>query len=142
MELSKFSKDEAIKNHREMWLWIASEYARGVCGTVYYLKSEYVKKHFPENNLLADCFLCTYAGFTGKVSNYIPECSNCPLDWSVDPSDDTSITEGYCIDRYKYEDNEGLLGLLISISDNQAVSKDVKENLANQIANLPEKEES
>lgn len=116
MELSKFSKDEAIKNHREMWLWIASEYARGVCGTVYYLKSEYVKKHFPENNLLADCFLCEYILEHGQE-----DCrgTNCLLCWNTE--------DNSCIG-----DNSYYVQL-----DSPDLSCEERAKLCMKIANLP-----
>jgi len=49
------------------------------------------------------------------------------------------VTEGFCVDRMYYDDEEGLYGQLLTLTyTNYTYGKDAA-NLARQIANLPER---
>lgn len=66
-------------------------------------------------------------------------CDQCLLQWSVPK--DSNIEDGYCVDKYNLNDKYGLYGMLEeghNESGNILVFKE-KENIARQIANLPER---
>lgn len=63
------TREQAIAEHRKMWNWIADEHEKGSMAT----KVDYLCSHgFDRNEMLSDCFLCT---FTRKC------CYGCPLRW-------------------------------------------------------------
>lgn len=72
----KLTREEALKLHRQMWTDMQKDL--GDCpdrvGRSMY-KMEWCQKHFPDDNIEADCFVCEYA-----VKNDI-ECADCPIDW-------------------------------------------------------------
>lgn len=130
--------DYAIENHRKMWNWIADAYESGVVSSVRLLKQEYLDMTGNEN-ILGDCFLCDYAGYSSAGCNYSYDCSKCLLDWGT-PSN-SSVTEGFCMDRLYFNDEDGLYGQLIGLTY-LAYSKEedfCKEasHIARKIANLP-----
>lgn len=131
--------NRVIENHRKMWNWIADEYENEVITPVQILKKEYL--HMIGNyGIFGHCFLCDYAGPSGVMcnSNYSFDCTKCPLDWGT-PSN-SSVTEGFCVDRLYYGDEEGLYGQLLGLSYQNTLyrCKDAAK-LARQIANLPER---
>lgn len=127
--------DYAIENHRKMWNWIADAYESGVVPSVRQLKHEYL--HMTGNkNILGDCFLCDYAGYSSAGCNYAYDCSKCLLDWGT-PSN-SSVTEGFCMDRLYLNDEDGLYGQLIGLtySKEEDFCKEASD-IARKIANLP-----
>lgn len=74
MESNQKVKDEYIKAHRNLWLWIAKETLRRK-----YLVRK--KTYFEENNkphVSNSCYLCEYKRvFKGT-------CDNCLIDWGTD----------------------------------------------------------
>lgn len=119
------TKQEAIKNHRAMWNWIADEIEETKCVLdVYELKRQYCKsiRRFFTNNF---CFLCEYVKHEG--------CQKCPVRW---PS---------TANAYMCEDNgKGEAGLWLEcydIYDKGCTDWQEQAKLARQIANLPEKED-
>lgn len=119
------TKQEAIKNHREMWNWIADKIEKEeMVLNVYELKKQYCKqfRKFWTRNF---CFLCGYASDYG--------CSKCPVKW---PS---------TADEYMCEDNgkggDGLWIECYDMHDKGYTDWQKQAKLARQIANLPEKED-
>lgn len=126
--------DYAIENHRKMWNWIADAYESGAVSLVRQLKHEYL--HMTGNkNILGDCFLCDYAGSSPGDSNYAYDCSKCLLDWGT-PSN-SSVTEGFCMDRLYFNDEDGLYGQLIGLAYSKEGDFKAKSDIARKIANLP-----
>lgn len=129
--------NRVIQNHREMWNWIADAYENGATIPVQYLKLEYL--HMIGNSgISGHCFLCDYAGPSDSRCNYSFDCTKCLLDWGT-PSN-SSVTEGFCVDKLYYADEEGLYGQLLTLTyvNNTYCCEDAAK-LARQIANLPER---
>lgn len=131
--------DRVIENHRKMWNWIADAYENGARTPVGDLKEEYLRM-IGNSGISGHCFLCDYAGPSGVMcnSNYSFDCTKCLLDWGT-PSN-SSVTEGFCVDRLYYDDEEGLYGQLLQLTYANTTyrCKDAAK-LARQIANLPER---
>lgn len=135
----ELTKERAIEEHRKMWNWIADQYEKRSREDIGNLKRMYLC----ENNMIGiygGCFLCNYAGNNdSSFGNYAFNCDQCLLEWPV--PEDSNIEDGYCVDKYNLNDNYGLYGMLeegYSESGNRLVFKE-KENIARQIANLPER---
>lgn len=138
--------DYAIENHRKMWNWIADAYESemwnriadayesGVVPSVGQLKQKYLDMTGNEN-ILGNCFLCDYAGSSPGDSNYAYDCSKCLLDWGT-PSN-SSVTEGFCMDRLYLNDEDGLYGQLIGLVYSKPRDFKEKSDIARKIANLP-----
>ena len=82
------SKEEAIKNHRAMWNWIADQYEKGCNKNVRFLKREYI--YIMDLNcdelikLHASCYCCYYAGINnivGASNRYMFDCDQCSDVW-------------------------------------------------------------
>lgn len=121
----KLSKQQAIKEHRKMWNWIADEIEKTgheVTKYDYLRQSEYAYER-----IRADCFLCDYIRNTGDGL-----CGHCPLVWYKD--DDRFVGRTMCIDpkspyfKYLLHDTKG-----------KTYEEWVKESskYAREIANLP-----
>ena len=66
------SKEEALRLHREMWSDMQKEL--GDCPSAddrEAFKIEWCNKHFPDEFISNNCFLCEYA----------IDCGHCPIDW-------------------------------------------------------------
>lgn len=135
------TKEQAIENHRKMWNWIADQYELGYEKSIDNLKRVYGDLFYPYKRILGNCFCCDYAG-KSYDSDWIAECSKCPLKW---PSDEK---EGMCSDGHHFISLKngrpipsGLYGVLC---DNDVgafkLSKKEKVEIARMIANLPENE--
>lgn len=111
------TREEAIKNHRKMWNWIADQIRDGRKDvTISHLKEKYLIEHnFIPALIFHHCFCCEYV--LQESNDYDDYCESCPFIWG---------NEKHCEDGYFCE-NEGW---------NWAVFN--KEN-AKEIANLPEK---
>ena len=135
----KLTKEQAITEHRKMWNWIADQYERYSKANVGDLKCVYLHEKNMEG-IHGHCFLCNYAGNNeSSYGNYDFNCDQCLLQWPVPM--DSNIKDGYCVDKYNLNDNYGLYGMLeegYNESGNRLVFKE-KENIARQIANLPER---
>lgn len=66
------TRQEAIRNHREMWRWLAKNPGKW--------KMDYLMRYDPEVKLLADCYLCEYTD-----ENHNGECEYCLVEWPVGP---------------------------------------------------------
>lgn len=119
------TKQEAIKNHRAMWNWIADEIKEAKCVLdVYEMKRQYLLS----NGFLRVqnyCFLCQYSSGYG--------CQKCPMEWP-------SKAEIYMCE----DDGNDLDGLWLecyNMYDNGDLDWRKQADLARQIANLPERSE-
>ena len=134
------SKEEAIKNHRAMWNWIADQYEKGSNKRVQILKREYIDTMEPNRNerikLHASCYCCYYAGinkFAGAGNKYRFNCDQCPVVW---PS---YAKEGMCC-----EGTSRATGLYEFIEECTVFCKGVDEvrnilvKLCRLVADLPE----
>lgn len=72
--MAALTKTQAIAEHRKMWNWIADQVEQGiVVHPVYLLKKEYLKGTSYHKELIANCFLCEYAGVCSD------SCRHCPV---------------------------------------------------------------
>lgn len=132
------SKEEAIKNHRAMWNWIADQYEQGSNKRVQILKREYIYTMDPNRDahasLYGSCYCCHYAGLNKIAGNkYMFNCDQCPVVW---PS---YAEEGMCC-----EGTSRTTGLYKLIAESTAFYKgfdeirDIIVKLCRLVANLPE----
>ena len=135
----QLTKEQTIQEHRKMWNWIADQYKKRSKVNVGNLKDMYLHEK-NMGGIYGHCFLCNYAGNNeSSYGNYAFNCDQCLLQWPV--PEDSNIEDGYCVDKYNLNDNYGLYGMLeegYNESGNRLVFKE-KENIARQIANLPER---
>lgn len=139
--MDRISKEEAIKNHRAMWNWIADQYEKGSNQRVRFLKREYIDTMDPNREerikkLYVSCYCCYYAGINNIVgvdNRYMFNCDQCPVVW---PS---YAKEGMCC-----EETSSTIGLYQLIKECTAFYKDVDEirdilvKLCRLVADLPE----
>lgn len=94
-----FTKEEALKYHREMWGKIREEYGNNATKQQRWeAKTEYLhsKGHVCANN----CYLCAYS-IEEKSKNRVSDCCIlCPIDWST-LADEEDIDRGTCVALYK-----------------------------------------
>ena len=62
------TKEEAIRNHRKMWRWLAENPGKR--------KDDYLWKVDPEARLYNHCYLCDYVN-----KNHHGYCEYCPVEW-------------------------------------------------------------
>lgn len=111
----KLTKEQAIREHRKMWHWIAGETERRQ-EKVY--KEEYFNTFFPAEDIKNGCFCCEYD------SQFRGCCVHCPLEW--EPNE-----ENMCCEYFYYS----LYLLWACINEYHEAAA-----LARQIAELPERE--
>lgn len=135
------SKEEAIKNHRAMWNWIADQYEKGNNKRVQILKREYIDTMDPNRDerikkLYVSCYCCYYAGINnivGADNEYMFNCDQCPVVW---PS---YAGEGMCC-----EGTSRTIGLYEFIEECTAFYKgfdeirDILVKMCRLVADLPE----
>lgn len=133
------TKKEAIKNHRDMWNWIADQIEKDKeLKHIEDLKQDYCNDYTSGDYCIQfNCFCCEYA----KISNdYNFNCNSCPVEW---PS---TTKEFMC----EYKNNKSLKigdcdGLWIECADMvyspKSYTWEEQAKLARQIANLPERED-
>lgn len=139
--MNMISKEEAIKNHRAMWNWIADQYEKGSNQRVRFLKREYIDTMDPNRDerikkLYVSCYCCYYAGINnivGADNEYMFNCDQCPVVW---PS---YAGEGMCC-----EGPSGTIGLYELIEKCMTFYKgfdevrDILVKLCRLVANPPE----
>lgn len=113
------TKEQAIQEHRKMWNWIEEQYENGIQERISMLKSEYLGKNFPDENIIGMCFCCEYC---------CQKCDNCPLQWVDIYGDKTD----------KCYSEGALYHAIIKFSDKKVNEKECAF-LARKIANLEEK---
>lgn len=129
----KLTKQQAIKEHRKMWNWIADYYTSLIGKEVeninYMYFIEFVKKRYLTEqgieNLKCRCFCCEY---TSKS-----DCDNCPLKWI----DIEGNAVSRCIGEMGVED--GLHNVLCELSEQAYVDFKECARISRIIANLEEK---
>lgn len=111
------TREEAIKNHRKMWNWIADQIRNGRKDvTIHDLKITYLIEHGYDPDIIRHkCFCCEYA--FQESDDYDDYCESCPLIWG---------NENLCKPGYFCENRGWYWGTR------------TEEN-ARKIANLPEK---
>lgn len=140
--MNMISKEEAIKNHRAMWNWIADQYEKGSNRRVRFLKREYIDTMDPNRNelikLYVSCYCCYYAGINnivGADNRYRFNCDQCPVVW---PS---YAEEGMCCERTSHARGTGLYELIeecTAFHKNVDEIRDIIVKLCRLVANLPE----
>lgn len=130
------SKQKAMEEHRKMWNWIADQYRNGRNDCVASLKDEYINCHtdYSADEIQNVCFCCQYAKEQLQKDGYFYMCDCCPIDW------DSEVEDYMCIDRYEMDDSEGLYGELQYLSNRGSHDYEAMAELAEKIANLPERE--
>lgn len=123
------TREEAIRQHRKMWHWIADKLKSEEVMTHPFItgyKKEYVETYFPGMEIQANCFLCEYSENQLKTEDEY-KCDYCPLKWGELEKDDCmAVGEGGT--------EQGLYGKSLLTSDSACLYY-----LSKQIAELPEK---
>lgn len=126
--------DFVIQNHRKMWNWIADKYDQGDYTSVVNLKKLYLE-HIAGEQISGNCYLSNYAGPSDDFCCYAFNCERCPLDWGT--PENSSITEGFCVDSLYYADESGLYGTIANLTETENYCPEDASELARKIANLP-----
>ena len=88
----KFTKEQALEFHRQMWGDMQKELGDNpsTAERMSY-KTKWCKEHFPDEYIMGDCFLCQYDWMFDN------DCYHCPIDWSNNGEyrGDTCVS-GYC----------------------------------------------
>lgn len=149
MERKELTKEQAVRLHRDMWLWIAKKIARykkpmEIGG----LKQIYIRCYTDFDSVVFGCFACEYA--KQKVEEELKKgheffrCRFCPFNWGTSGDEDGNFM---CDENIT--DNESGYGLYAKCkgiwyeslrigSEKDLYKRQVK--LAYKIATLPEKE--
>ncbi len=126
----KLTKEEAIREHRKMWYWIADETKKRkyVVSKIDYLDE------FNIESITCDCFLCEYAAQQMKSldipvninkTEYPYRCTACPVQW-----------HGFnCLEKRFMTNENGLYRLWIIAKRDGKYRKAAK--IAKKIAKLP-----
>lgn len=77
----KLTREQAITEHRKMWLWISRQIMRDYVKdkqvrTIYGYKSFYMNRNFTDEQVASKCFCCEYAYQTSGCYR------SCPLWWN------------------------------------------------------------
>lgn len=126
MDIMELAKEQAVKEHRKMWNWIAEQLENGVESNVSQLKNKYCKASGV--HLLDDCFCCNYARIIKGDG-----CQSCPILWGSEK----------CSNRFycEYDESGNVNKGLWWTAQQKSLNHNYKEAavIAKQIANLPEK---
>lgn len=100
----KLTREQAIAEHRKMWLWISRQIMKDYVKdkqvrTIYSYKCVYLNKNYPNEKIASKCFCCEYAYQTSGCY-----CS-CPLWWN----DEHTATE--CVSPFEH----GYYGVITNI---------------------------
>lgn len=95
----RFTLEETIRNHREMWLWISQKIMEdakhGIVRAIECYKRSYKINVMKTREFMrSDCFCCHYSQVTER--NY---CNSCPLYWNNRKTADRCYRQRsyYCI---------------------------------------------
>ena len=138
--IPKLTKEEAIREHRKMWNWIADQYEQGYADSVMYLKTRYLEQyeHGKWCYITNKCFCCRYdTTKRAEIDCRGRRCCCCPIQWK------SNVNQYMCCDHFEIGDELGLYSYLCILSDQSMADHmaDHKElaKLAREIANLPER---
>ena len=74
------TREQALTLHRQMWTDMQKDLGDRPGGNSRdWYKRQWIKKHFPDEDIIGNCFLCEYCN----------SCHRCPVVWPAEP-------EGYC----------------------------------------------
>lgn len=89
----KLTKEEAIKLHIEMWTAMKEalgDKPRADARRAF--KKKWCEEHFPDENIVADCFLCEYV--ERNFDDDDNGCEHCPVDWGSNEYGSFDCTTG------------------------------------------------
>ena len=78
----QLTKEQAIKEHRKMWNWIADQYKNGCIKYIYEVEQRYINEctNYSSDEIESDSFCCEYSNLCSKIIiNYLFSSSNIPL---------------------------------------------------------------
>lgn len=137
----KLTKEQAIKEHRKMWNWIADQYEEGRTTDIHTLKSEYMIKAEIKEVILHNCFCCKYAkekivsmiSSANDIASVPDRCTQCPVIWGTEVYSHLLPCEHFfsAYQKLKRESCE---------LDKLGVDSELCACFAREIANLPERE--
>lgn len=129
------SREEAIRKHREMWNWIAEQYENGSDVPVHRLKQTFIKKYYPYDSPVSDCYCCAYTETLTEleIGGSLYNCEKCPLEW---PSNEKFFM---CVYKTRVLEMYGLYGKITCYTDPTMGTYKKAVTIAREIANLPEK---
>lgn len=94
-----FTREDALKYHREMWSKIREEYGDNATNqerTKAKIKYLLSKGHACDNN----CYLCEYSIEENSKEKVKDFCTLCPIDWTA-LADEDDPDRGTCVALYK-----------------------------------------
>lgn len=90
----ELTREEAIELHRKMWQDMRAEIGDDPYKSDRLaFKEKWIEKHFPNEHVRSDCFLCEYAQYTDRANATGAICDGCPIAWNS--HDDPDCTPGY-----------------------------------------------
>ena len=131
----QLTKEQAIKEHRKMWNWIADQYKNGCIKYIYEVEQRYIDEctNYSSDEIESDSFCCEYSN-QNDVSD---SCDSCPLAWG------NVAGYAYCLESYEINEDGDGRGLYAKIADetwdSSEIDFDKVYKLCKQIANLPER---
>lgn len=114
------TKEEAIRQHRELWKWIAVETLKQ---RRIVMKYEYFHD---KEHICFDCYCCEYDAYFHQTA---ATCLLCPIDWN------STAYRNMCEDKSKKNDRKNIYNLWLKTNDYKTAAL-----LAYKISKLPEKE--
>ena len=129
------TKEQAIKEHRKMWNWIADQYKNRCINYIYEVEQRYIDEctNYSSDEIASNSFCCEYSD-QNDVSD---SCDSCPLAWD-------KIT-GFCacLQTDKLNEDGDFAGLYQKVTDetwdSSEIDFDKVYKLCKQIASLPER---
>lgn len=114
------TKEEAVRQHRELWRWIAIE-------TLRQRRVINKQKYFADKEYVTHCCYCCEYGIQLSTGKYC--CDLCPIEWS------SNVSETPCLDKGYDGDEESMYGLWSNTHTYKEAAL-----LAYKISKLPERE--
>lgn len=86
--MKNLTREQAIKEHRKMWNWMADSYEQGNTWNITKAKQAYFEENELESLETGHCFLCEYAFEKYMEEGYLGvRCDYCPLSFKQNISD-------------------------------------------------------
>ena len=134
-KIMQLTKEQAIKEHRKMWNWIADQYKNGCTDFIYDIEDRYIKEctNYSPSDFECWSFCCEYS----IQNDVLDSCDSCPLVWGNVPG------FAYCLQLYGTSENGDMRGLYAKIADEtwngNEIDFDKVYKLCKQITDLPER---